>query len=174
MNRFWLDVEIEEEAAHWSNAHGKVFVDGEEIEAPAVHIAELARSLLEPGKFSIFTCGCGDALCGHVAQRIAVAHHAGQVGWRFRDPVFFWRYGMAQDLTWDEQITDWRRRSYQTKLVFDHVSMLDEVISAINWTLSNVDRGIPDDGLNFFVALTSRSEMLQLLSALEKRRHTFR
>ena len=114
MNRFVFDVEIERWPHGSTLAKGSVNVDGATLEAPAVHISELVDSLVKPGKYWLFTCGCGDAACGYVIQRVAVTHKDGQATWRFRTPIAYWKPGTPK-LPPDRDIADWLNRSRQVR-----------------------------------------------------------
>lgn len=168
MRHFFLHVEVEFDSNIGAIAHGTAKVDGVALDAPAVHIRELVDSLIHPGKYSIFTCGCGNALCGHVDQRIAVTHRDGDVTWRFRSPIVFWKPGMPLDLTWEEEIAAWRKRSHQVLLTFDRLAMMDEVVAALDWTLEAITDELPDGHQSLFVSNCSRQDLIEMRSALSR------
>jgi hypothetical protein len=171
MNRFVFHVEIERWSEGLAVASGAASVDGTTLEAPAVHIGGLVDSLIEPGKHWLFTCGCGDAACGHVDQRVAVTHKDGQVKWRFRTPIAYWKPGMPQ-LPPDQEIEQWIKRSRQVRLTFDRLAMIDEVVEAIDWVLEEVPEDLPEEHQLFFVPGVSREELMAMRSDLLRCRAT--
>ena len=48
---------------------------------------ELAKSLVEPGQYTILTCTCGDANCAGLGQKNIITHSASMFRWEMKQPV---------------------------------------------------------------------------------------
>ena len=73
---------------------------------------------------------------------------------------------MPQGLSWAEEIRAWQKQSQQMRLTFDRVSMMDEIVEAIDWTLEQITDDIPEEGQWFFVYGTSRDDLIKMRAEL--------
>lgn len=73
-------------------------VDGQAIPEACnrVSLQALVSSARDPGKYFIFTCGCGDPGCGGFFKGIEVEHHGETIRWADGDWTYSFEFDFAQ------------------------------------------------------------------------------
>ena len=141
MNRLDIDRGHETYADGESVAFQGLLIDGHPIDAPAVNLVELYRSLRLPGEYAIFTCGCGVPGCAYIEEMVHVTHEGNQVTWQLHMPVAYVQPDSPADLELSVLFEAWQRTAEMYTFVFDRAALENELASAAKWLLHETPAG---------------------------------
>lgn len=127
----------------------QIWIDGAHLDEPhAIDLIELVESLYYPGEFTIFTCGCGVALCAYIEEGIFVRHERNRIYWGLHRPI---SVGGAED----EDYETWQSHAQWVEYSFDRESIRTNIADSLTRCRHDPDVGYSPHGFE-------RSDLLTL------------
>jgi hypothetical protein len=140
-----------------------ILVNGDQVEAiQAVDVPVMLQSLVDPGRYEIFTCQCGvPRNCGAVFHGVEVRHrHKGKlIGWEMKHP----QYVYSEDAPYDGSdgpegtSTYWFTRSQMLSALRSYFCDLQRIFESAN---GNIDWDVHGQSAMEVLKLASTMEIL--------------